>query len=210
MELTRQWLDLVARSGTALFISADPATLAAAQKPALKAALAEAANQRPGPCRSTGRTRPLRSVGCWTARPCATTGMKMTDREEVDPALVPKRTLYTGATMPAIGLGTFGSDHVPPEEIAAAVTGAVLAGYRHLDCASVYGNEERIGAAFDGDLRRRNPARRVVDYLEALERQARRIRRNSRLPEIAGGTCAWTIWICTWCVGRSPIFIPPG
>jgi alpha-galactosidase len=41
--LTRQWLDLVARSGTALFISADPAVVAAEHKPALKAALAEAA-----------------------------------------------------------------------------------------------------------------------------------------------------------------------
>jgi alpha-galactosidase len=41
--LTRQWLDLVARSGTALFISADPAVVATEHKPALKAALAEAA-----------------------------------------------------------------------------------------------------------------------------------------------------------------------
>ena len=32
--------------------------------------------------------------------------------DTVDPARVPRRTLYTGAQMPAIGLGTFGSDHV--------------------------------------------------------------------------------------------------
>jgi diketogulonate reductase-like aldo/keto reductase len=69
--------------------------------------------------------------------------------ERVDPALVPKRRLYSGALMPAIGLGTFGSDHAPPEEVATAVKGAILAGYRHLDCASVYGNEDRIGAALD-------------------------------------------------------------
>jgi alpha-galactosidase len=42
-ELTRQWLDLVARSGTALFISANPAVAQPEHKPALKAALAEAA-----------------------------------------------------------------------------------------------------------------------------------------------------------------------
>ncbi|HVN04159.1 MAG TPA: aldo/keto reductase [Bryobacteraceae bacterium] len=66
----------------------------------------------------------------------------------IDPALIPKRTLYTGAIMPAIGLGTFGSDHVAPEEVAAAVHGAVLYGYRHLDCASVYNNEAHIGRAF--------------------------------------------------------------
>jgi len=33
--------------------------------------------------------------------------------DAVDPALVPQRRLYTGAMMPAIGLGTFGSDHIP-------------------------------------------------------------------------------------------------
>jgi diketogulonate reductase-like aldo/keto reductase len=65
----------------------------------------------------------------------------------IDPILVPKRTLHTGAAMPAIGLGTFGSDHVSGDEIAAAVKGAISVGYRHLDCASVYGNEDRIGAA---------------------------------------------------------------
>ena len=65
----------------------------------------------------------------------------------VDPALVPQRTLYTGARMPAIGLGTFGSDHVVASEVAAAVEGAAAVGYRHFDCASVYGNEPQIGYA---------------------------------------------------------------
>ena len=55
--------------------------------------------------------------------------------------------------MPAIGLGTFGSDHVSASEIAAAVEGAAAAGYRHFDCASVYGNEAEIGAAFETILR---------------------------------------------------------
>ncbi len=49
--------------------------------------------------------------------------------------------------MPAIGLGTFGSDHVAPEEIAEAVLGAAEVGYRHFDCAMVYNNEARIGQA---------------------------------------------------------------
>ena len=73
--------------------------------------------------------------------------------QHLEPALIPKRALYTGAAMPAIGLGTFGSDHVAPDEIAAAVTGAVRAGYRHIDCASVYGNEDRIGAALEALFR---------------------------------------------------------
>src|SRR5260370_36565056 len=65
----------------------------------------------------------------------------------IDPALVPIRTLHTGARMPAIGLGTFGSDHVTADEIAEAVKGAAAVGYRHFDCASVYRNEDRIGPA---------------------------------------------------------------
>ena len=63
----------------------------------------------------------------------------------VDPRSVPPRVLWTGATMPAIGLGTFGSDHATGAEVAAAVRGALEVGYRHIDCAAVYGNEWLIG-----------------------------------------------------------------
>ena len=66
----------------------------------------------------------------------------------IDPALVPSRQLYTGARIPAIGLGTFGSDRFSGEAIAEAVLGAVEVGYRHIDCAAVYGNEHLIGQAF--------------------------------------------------------------
>jgi len=55
--------------------------------------------------------------------------------------------------MPGIGLGTFGSDHVPPERVAEAVAGAAQAGYRHFDCASIYGNENRIGEALSAIIR---------------------------------------------------------
>lgn len=65
--------------------------------------------------------------------------------DEVDPSTVPTRTLHTGDKMPAIGLGTFGSDAVSNEAIADAVVGAAAVGYRHFDCASVYGNEPLIG-----------------------------------------------------------------
>jgi diketogulonate reductase-like aldo/keto reductase len=65
----------------------------------------------------------------------------------VDPAQVPQRKLYTGAVMPAVGLGTFGSDHVSADEVAGTVLGAAAAGYRHFDCASVYGNEREVGAS---------------------------------------------------------------
>ncbi len=67
------------------------------------------------------------------------------DPDGVHPDTVPKRRLYTGASIPAIGLGTFGSDSVSGETVAEALLGAARVGYRHIDCASVYGNEHLIG-----------------------------------------------------------------
>ena len=65
----------------------------------------------------------------------------------VDPRRVPFRVTRRGRRIPAVGLGTFGSDRFTPGEIADAVIGAAEVGYRHFDCASVYGNEKEIGAA---------------------------------------------------------------
>ena len=45
----------------------------------------------------------------------------------IDPALIPKRALYTGALMPAIGLGTFGSDHVSADQHRGGRAGALSA-----------------------------------------------------------------------------------
>jgi diketogulonate reductase-like aldo/keto reductase len=58
---------------------------------------------------------------------------------------VPHITLSNGAKIPVIGLGTFGSDNYSNAEIAEAVHYAIEVGYRHIDCASVYGNEKEIG-----------------------------------------------------------------
>ena len=68
-------------------------------------------------------------------------------RDGVDSAEVPFRTTRNGRKIPAIGLGTFGSDRFGAREIADAVVGAAEVGYRHFDCASVYGNEKEIGEA---------------------------------------------------------------
>ncbi len=76
----------------------------------------------------------------------------------VDPGVVPSRRLYTGAAMPGIGLGTFGSDHASAELVSSVVLEALKMGYRYIDCAACYGNEHEVGlslkAAMDGGLSR--------------------------------------------------------
>jgi diketogulonate reductase-like aldo/keto reductase len=67
--------------------------------------------------------------------------------DAVDPRAVPRRRLRSGAELPAIALGTFGSDRVSGEAVAHAVVGAASLGYRHFDCAAVYRNEHLIGPA---------------------------------------------------------------
>jgi diketogulonate reductase-like aldo/keto reductase len=44
-------------------------------------------------------------------------------------------------------MGTFGSDSVSAERVAEAVIEAAAMGYRHFDCAAVYGNEQQIGGS---------------------------------------------------------------
>lgn len=58
---------------------------------------------------------------------------------------VPKRVLFTGEEIPAVGLGTFGSDKYSAEQVSEAVYGAIKYGYRLVDCAAVYQNEKQIG-----------------------------------------------------------------
>ena len=65
---------------------------------------------------------------------------------------VPQLPLNTGAEIPQIGFGTF---QVPPEDTAETVRTALDAGYRSIDTAAAYGNEEGVGrAVVDSDLSR--------------------------------------------------------
>ncbi|KAF2133512.1 Aldo/keto reductase [Dothidotthia symphoricarpi CBS 119687] len=55
-------------------------------------------------------------------------------------------TLSNGLTIPAVGFGTFANEGSKGETYA-AVTEALKTGYRHLDCAWFYQNEEEVGDA---------------------------------------------------------------
>ena len=57
---------------------------------------------------------------------------------------VPDITLTNGVTIPQLGFGVF---QVPPEATEKAVLDAFEAGYRHIDTAEMYQNEEGVGRA---------------------------------------------------------------
>jgi diketogulonate reductase-like aldo/keto reductase len=52
-------------------------------------------------------------------------------------------TLNNGVEMPILGFGVY---QIPPEQTERAVSEALETGYRHLDTAAAYGNEEAVGA----------------------------------------------------------------
>ncbi|HVV07771.1 MAG TPA: aldo/keto reductase [Amycolatopsis sp.] len=60
---------------------------------------------------------------------------------------VPGVRLNNGVTIPQFGFGVF---QIPPEDTANAVRTALDAGYRHIDTAQMYRNEEGVGEGIRG------------------------------------------------------------
>ncbi|GAB3333285.1 aldo/keto reductase [Marivirga atlantica] len=89
-------------------------------------------------------------------------------------------TFKNNDTIPALGLGTWKSEEGKVYE---AVLSALKAGYKHIDCALIYGNEKEIGNAFakafeDGIVKREelfvtsklwNNAHKKADVRPALQ-----------------------------------------
>ena len=88
--------------------------------------------------------------------------------------------------IPAIGFGTFGSDHADAAVVSDAVATALKAGYRHIDCAAVYGNEKEIGEV----LRRAMAGE--IEGLPALRREELWITSKLWNDKHAPGVCTET------------------
>ncbi|XP_054162052.1 1,5-anhydro-D-fructose reductase-like [Oppia nitens] len=69
-----------------------------------------------------------------------TTRVAAADKNQA--VIVPKLRLNDGHQMPVIGLGTYKTG-----DIESVIRTAVRCGYRHFDCAHIYGNEADIGRA---------------------------------------------------------------
>jgi len=78
-------------------------------------------------------------------RPVAGQAGAMTSHQTPDTSAVPQdaATLSGGARMPLLGFGTW---QIKGATATAAVRSALQAGYRHVDTATVYGNEQQVGA----------------------------------------------------------------
>src|SRR5215217_6702500 len=60
------------------------------------------------------------------------------------PSQIPTFTLNNGVKMPVLGFGVY---QIPAEQTEQAVTDALAAGYRSLDTAAAYQNEDAVGRA---------------------------------------------------------------
>lgn len=65
-------------------------------------------------------------------------------KQTTNPIAIPEVTLNDGNTIPQLGFGVF---KVDPEAAEQVVSEALAAGYRHIDTAAFYGNEEGVGRA---------------------------------------------------------------
>jgi 2,5-diketo-D-gluconate reductase A len=96
--------------------------------------------------------------------------------------VIPPIVLNDQTTIPQLGFGTY---LVPPDETAATVGAALDVGYRHIDTAQGYGNEEGVGSAIKAsgiareDLyvttKLANDAHRPVDVRRTFEESLDRL-----------------------------------
>jgi diketogulonate reductase-like aldo/keto reductase len=116
----------------------------------------------------------------------------MTDRSTT-PALPDDTvTLDGGGSMPLLGFGTW---QITGQEAVTATTAALEAGYRHLDTATVYGNEAEVGRALrDSGVARDD----VFVTTKCPPNQAGRELQTLRQSLDALGTDHVDLWLIHW------------
>ena len=80
----------------------------------------------------------------------------------IDPAFSQNQfpiSLETPSLIPAIGFGTWRLDKINASE---AVSVALQAGYRHIDCAAIYGNEKQVGRGIKDGLEKSGRGREDI------------------------------------------------
>ncbi|MDC3413604.1 aldo/keto reductase [Aquibacillus sp. 3ASR75-11] len=97
-------------------------------------------------------------------------------------SLTTTTTLHNGVEIPVFGLGVY---KIPEQEVYDSVTSALALGYRHIDTASFYENEEGVGKAIkDSDIPRNdifvttkvwNDEQGYDETLQAFERSLKRL-----------------------------------
>ena len=81
-------------------------------------------------------------------------------------------TLNNDTKMPILGLGTFLSSK---GEVYRAVRWALKLGYRHIDCAAIYGNQNEVGQALDDAIKEDNIKREELFVTSKLWNDSHRI-----------------------------------
>jgi len=106
---------------------------------------------------------------------------------------VPQATaaLPSGAGMPLLGFGTW---ELSGDEAARATAAALAAGYRHIDTATMYGNQREVGRAL-----REAPGTFVTTKLPPDRADRARETLEESLEQL--GTDALDLWLLHWPVG---------
>ena len=130
--------------------------------------------------------------------------------ESIQQERIPRRILPGGDAVPAIGLGTFGSDKYGPEEVGPGRLRGIRQGYWLIDCAAVYQNEAQVGEALEHALKKGLAKREELFLISKVW--------NDRHGEGEGvASCRQSLkdlrqdyLTSIWCIGPFPNYHAPG
>ena len=102
---------------------------------------------------------------------------------------VPVLELNDGHTIPQLGFGVF---KIPPPETERAVAIALEVGFRHIDTAEMYGNEEGVGRAVRSVGSRSRRGLRDQQAQQRLPPAGRRAESRSTARSRRSDSTTWT------------------